>query len=389
MKKWKKRLALAMIVILLLPLLSTARAAEDIYLTSVNDKLLELTADTMPTWSGGTLYVPYTVFDGNYTGVDFGISSSYSRNEGTATLYTLQQMIVFDLNRGTCYDPISEQSLSGRAILRNGKPYVPVAVVCSFFGLTYSVIDIEEGHIVRIKSDAVALSDYRFVDAAQNSIRNRLRDYYQANQSQPTPGVLPPAYDPEEPTQDVTIPDDPQDTDVIPTYLAFPCEDTQGLSEILDALDSRSQRAVFFFSAQGLERQDDLLYRILGSGHSIGLMAQGRSVSATRRLLEQANQTLAEVGYTRTSIALVPENQRKDLEKEGWICWNETASAVPDQGVSTSTYTSRVLNRISGSHARVYLTLDAGSETARVLPTLLRRLADEGYGVSVPLETRL
>ena len=40
-------------------------------------------------------------------------------------------------------------------------------------------------------------------------------------------------------------------------------------------------------------------------------------------------------------------------------------------------------------HARVYLTLDGSSETARVLPTLLRRLSAEGYGVSVPLETRL
>lgn len=45
---------------------------------------------------------------------------------------------------------------------------------------------------MRIKSSAVVLSDAWFVDAAQNSIRSRIRDYNQANQSQPTPGVLPP-----------------------------------------------------------------------------------------------------------------------------------------------------------------------------------------------------
>lgn len=388
MKRWKRIAALALVLTMLVTLLNTAQAAGNIYLTAVNENLLELTSDTMPTWSNGVLYVPYTVFDGSYTGINLGISSSYSRDEGTVTLYTLQQMVVFDLNRGTCYNPLTEQTLSGKAILRNGRPYVPVAAVCSFFGLSYSVIDIDEGYIVRIKGSSVVLTDYSFVDAAQNSIRNRIRDYNQANQSQPTPGVLPP-YNPEEPDTEITVPDDPADTDIIPTYLAFFCEDSQGLSEILDTLDSRNQRAIFFFDAQGLEREDDLIFRILGSGYSIGLIAQGRSVSATHRLLEEANQTLSQVAYTRTSVVLVPESQRDALEEEGWICWNETASAVPTQGVGTNTYANQVLKRISGNHARVYLTLDAGSETAQVLPTLLRRLSEEGYGVSVPLETRL
>lgn len=389
MKRWKRSAALVLVLTMLVTLLNTAQAAGNIYLTAVNENLLELTSDTMPTWSNGVLYVPYTVFDGSYTGINLGISSSYSRDEGTVTLYTLQQMVVFDLNRGTCYNPLTEQTLSGRAILRNGRPYVPVAAVCSYFGLSYSVIDIEEGYIVRIKSSGVVLSDYSFVDSAQNSIRNRIRDYNQANQSQPTPGVLPPTYNPEEPDTDITVPDDPVDADVIPTYLAFSCEDSQGLSEILDTLDSRNQRAIFFFDAQGLEREDDLIFRILGSGYSIGLIAQGRSTSATNRLLEEANQTLSQVAYTRTSVVLVPESQREELEAEGWICWNETASAVPTQGVGTNTYANQVLKRISGNHTRVYLTLDASSETARVLPTLLRRLSEEGYGVSVPLETRL
>ncbi|MDM8238928.1 hypothetical protein QUW63_07400 [Pseudoflavonifractor phocaeensis] len=389
MKRWKRSAALVLVLTMLVTLLNTAQAAGNIYLTAVNENLLELTSDTMPTWSNGVLYVPYTVFDGSYTGINLGISSSYSRDEGTVTLYTLQQMVVFDLNRGTCYNPLTEQTLSGRAILRNGRPYVPVASVCSFFGLSYSVIDIDEGYIVRIKGSGVVLSDYSFVDSAQNSIRNRIRDYNQANQSQPTPGVLPPTYNPEEPDTEITVPDDPVDTDIIPTYLAFSCEDSQGLSEILDTLDSRNQRAIFFFDAQGLERQDDLIFRILGSGYSIGLIAQGRSTSATNRLLEEANQTLSQVAYTRTSVVLVPESQREELEAEGWICWDETASAVPTQGVGTNTYANQVIKRISGNHTRVYLTLDASSETARVLPTLLRRLAEEGYGVSVPLETRL
>ena len=390
MKRWKKGAALTLVLALLVTLLSPVQAAGNVYLTAINENLLELTSDTMPTWSGGVLYVPYTVFDGGYTGISLGISSSYSRDGGTVTLYNLQQMMVFDLNRGTCYNPITEETLSGRAILRNGRPYVPLAAVCSFFGMTYSVIDISEGYMVRIKNSAVVLSDDSFVDAAQNSIRSRLRDYYQANQSQLAPGVLPPTSEStEEPEPDIVVPDDPVDTDVIPTYLAFRCDDTQGLGEILDALDGRNQRAIFFFDAQGLEREDDLLFRILGSGYSVGLLATGSSLSATRRQLEEESQILAQTAYAQTSVAMVPESQKTQLEAEGWICWDETASAVPTQGVGASTYANRVIRRISGSHARVYLTLDGSSETARVLPTLLSKLSSEGYGVSVPLETRL
>lgn len=388
-KHWKRGAGLVLAVVMLVTVLHTARAAGSIYLTAVNENLLELTSDTMPTWSGGVLYVPYTVFDASYTGISLGISSSYSRDSGTVTLYNLQQMLVFDLNRGTCYNPLTEDVLSSRAILRNGRPYVPVDTVCSFFGLTYSIIDIDEGYIVRVKSSAVVLSDARYVDAAQNSIRSRLRDYYQANQGQLTPGVLPPSYQPDDPDPEVPATEDPENTDVTPIYLGFQCKDTQGLKEILDALEAENQRAVFFFSAQELEREDDLLYRILGSGHSVGLTAQGRTASATGQMLDQANQILAQVGYTRTSIALVPEGQREELEESGWVCWSETAAVTPKEGVSSGTFASQVLSRIRGSYARVYLTLDSSGETARVLPTLLRRLPAEGYGVSVPLENRL
>ena len=94
MKKWKKRTALALVLTLLVALLNTAQAAGNIYLTAVNESVLELTSDTMPTWSGGVLYVPYTVFDSSYTGINLGISSSYSRDGGTVTLYNLQQMMI-------------------------------------------------------------------------------------------------------------------------------------------------------------------------------------------------------------------------------------------------------------------------------------------------------
>ena len=57
MKRWEKSVGLAVVLTLLIALLNTAQAAGNIYLTAVNENLLELTSDTMPTWSGGVLYV--------------------------------------------------------------------------------------------------------------------------------------------------------------------------------------------------------------------------------------------------------------------------------------------------------------------------------------------
>ena len=128
---------------------------------------------------------------------------------------------------------------------------------------------------------------------------------------------------------------------------------------------------------------------VLGSGHSVGLLAEGSTLAATRQLLEEGGRTLERVGYTRTTLALVPESQRSALEAEGWVCWDETVSAIPEAGTGASSHANAVIRAIPSRSQRAYITLDAGSESARVLPTLLTRLEARSYAVSVPLETRL
>ena len=159
---------------------------------------------------------------------------------------------------------------------------------------------------------------------------------------------------------------------------------------MLDALEARNKAGVFFFPADALEREDDLLYRILGSGHSVGLLAEGETAAATRRLLEEGRRTLERVGYVRTTLALVPDSQRSTLQEEGWVCWNETADAVPaGSQISASTHANAVIRKIGSRLSSAYLTLDTGTDSARILPTLLQRLGSRSYPVSVPLETRL
>lgn len=292
-KLLRRLLALICALALCLGLSGPVSAAGDVYFSVVNDSMITLSDSTMPVWSGGVLYVPHSVFDGtNSTGIGFGLNFSYNRDTGIASLFTTQQILTFDLNRGISYDYISGTPLKGRAILRNGRPYLPVGQVCSFFGLSYSVIAIPEGHIVRVKNSAVSLSDAAFVDAASNLISRYLREYSQSQQSPPTPGIRPPTSS----GTDAPLQEEPEDTGNTLVYLGFRCDDTQGLAQVLDALDANNKTGVFFFPADGLEREDDLLYRILGSGHSVGLLAEGETAAATRRLLEKGSQTLERIG---------------------------------------------------------------------------------------------
>ena len=386
--------ALVCLLALTLGLSGPAQAAGDLFFSACNDSVVDLDDSTMPTWSGGVLYAPSSLFDGsNNTRISFDISFSYNRSSGQATLFNTRQFLTFDLNYNVAYNALTGETLNGRAILRNGRVYVPVALVCSFFGLNYSVTSFDRGTMLRIKDSSVAINDDAdFIDAAGNLITRLIREYNQSNQSSPTPGVLPPTTGDSSDTETPELPiqDEPDDnSDTTPVYLAFRCDSDQGLSDILDTLDSNNRAAVFFFPADGLERQDDLLYRILGSGHSVGLLAEGSSLSATRQLLEEGNQILEQIGYTRTTIALVPERQRDALEEEGWVCWNETVSAIPEEGTGASSHSNSVIRQIPSQSQRAYLTLDAGSESARVLPTLLQRLSARSYTVSIPLETRL
>ena len=362
-------------------LLPMPASAANVYVTSINDNVAPLTADTMPVYSGGVMYVPYTVIDGAYSGIDLGIYASYSRSGNTVTLFNLRQMLVFDLSAGTCRNDMTGEYYSARAIVRNNRPYVPVETVCSFFGLTYTLNRLSyvtDGYLVRIASSAAALDDETFIDAARTLISTRVREYNQSIAPDPDITLTP------EP--DTGEDDSPS---AVRTYLAFRCEDSAGVAGILDTLDDFGLNALFLFTPQALEGEDDLLRRALGSGHSVGVLAQGADLQETLSLLSGGSQILTRKLHLRPTVALVPEGQQEGAEEEGWVCWDETLALAPTATVGASTFAANTLLRLSGRTRAVYLTLEGGENAARVLPALLRQLAYDNFVVSTPMETRL
>lgn len=381
MRKKRPVLPLVLAVILAVGMFQPMpAAAANLYFTGINDSVAPLTSSSMPYWSGGTLYVPYTVFDANQNGVgvSLGLYTSYNHRSHIVTIFNLKQMLVFDLERGTCRDDMTGAAYDARAVMRYGKPYVPLYVVCSVFGLEYSYNQlsyISQGYLVRIKSADAVLDDGLFIDRARELINNRLRDYTQSLSPAETTPTVP------------VSPSGPPEVDGsnVATYLAFRCESADGLPAILNTLDGTGQYALFFLAPQVIEEEGGLVRRILGTGHSVGILAREGEEEAISR----GRLALEELAHTRTTLAYVPDGARAGLEEQGWVCWKETLYLEPGDSVGGTAFAGTVLNRLGTRRRTVYLTLEGSGNTARVLPALLRQLSSNHYTVAVPVETRL
>ena len=247
--------------------------AEGVCFTAVNERVLQLSADTMPIWSNDVLYAPYTTFDGNVNGVAWGIQCSYNKNSGILTVYDMDKrsFLEFDLREGTCIDSVTGAEYAQGAILRGGRPYLPVKTVCTHFGLRYTYREIEYGNILRLKSDDVVLSDKNFLDAAVNVLELRLKEYNQSQNPAPTEPAPPAPVTPQKPV----VPEQPpQEIPTVDTYLAVRCEDADFLSAVLAVLGDREEKCMFFLAPELIETRADLVIWILGAGHSVGLLAQ-------------------------------------------------------------------------------------------------------------------
>ena len=85
-----------------------------------------------------------------------------------------------------------------RAIIRNGKVYLPAASVCKYFGLgTYYVQNDDTlGYpLFRIKNENEGLDDKTFVSSARAVLLDRLKTFYNSQVSQSA-----------EPSQDLPVP---------------------------------------------------------------------------------------------------------------------------------------------------------------------------------------
>lgn len=369
----KKRIpALLCALVLLLGGLLPAWASQSnttVYLLAANDKFYD---GYPPVAVNGTIYVPYTIFDKDATGVDLGVYYGLKQEQGTIlSLYSINGNLTFRVIMGLCEDG-QGNPMNFRALPRNNIPYVPAAAVCEFFGLQYSFLPTtDRGTLIRITSSPDTLSDALFLASARSSMLERYNNILQAREpapsATPTPGATP------APSPLPTPPADKPDRSNIRVYLAVNASDSDS---DLSALFPSGVRVLFLFTPDSLADRAEQVRAAVAAGHSIGLIVDGDAEQA-RAQLRRGNELLGHIARVSTHIAAASGDLADQLAQEGWQIWRGYSPGSSASAVQAYLATRRDVTRLE---------LPSGpTALSRVLTTLRQ----EGYTLRQPVETDL
>lgn len=394
MKRWKRMLACLCAAVLLVTLLAGNQALADspeIYIMAENDQILvDLPLEAMPVWIGGVMYVPYHAFDWTYTGVNLGVSYGQDRT-GTDykfTLYSLSGTLVFDINAGTCVEQSTGEDMGMKAVLRNGRVFVPLAGVCRYFGLNYSYTPTNYGTLIRITNGQEWLTTSQFVESSVNQMRVRYNEYLKAMGATSSP--KPTSSSGGGTTATPSASPSPGETDQrqLTVALAFQCTGT-GAEQLLDALDEAGVRALLFFRPEALSENERAVRRAVGSGHTVGLSVPAGTGKQALEALEEGSRWLEENLRLRTHLALLEgpgEGVTQTVERKGWACWSGGMDAR-DDGRSQSAQRSALLGALENERGTVRVLMDDSVNGVGVLERALPRMEQEGYRFRLLVET--
>lgn len=361
-------LALALVLTIGTPFLAVqSEAAESVYFTAVNDTLCPLNDETMPFWSGGNLYVTSTVL----SSYDLGISYARDTSAQTAFLYNSRKILEFDLENGGANNKLGTY-YSASAVSRRGYIYFPLAFVSSYFGLSYSVTDTAWAPLIRVRSDSAVLSDNQFIDAASSMLSSRYNAYEQSKK----PSTLP---NTDKGTENNTSQNQPTEEEesgsktTARVLLAVRAGSDETMAAMLNTLDRYGYKATFFFEPGTLEGRDDLLRRIVSSGHRLGLIQTGSTEE-----LQSANEQLRL--RTGTVTRMVLSSQKETAQNAGYMVYSPTVSAE-NLGSTASGRAARVMDRIEKSTGSVKLLLGGDDTSASALNTICTKLYSGKYTV--------
>lgn len=381
----RRVLALLLCAALLAVPLGSARAETRLTFLSVNDLIPPELINTAVSW-GGRIYVPWQVF-ANY---GLGIGYNFYGAAQTAYLYSYDLQLFFELNTGRCFDG-EDNSYSIPAIYSGGAVYLPLRMVCSFFGLRLSTIGGSEyGDILRVSGDAV-LSDEELLRAAQNFMR---RYYLLYNAPEPTPSPAPTAVPTGSPVPSASPTPGLQPSPAVPTPSPTPPPESHagdrltlsftGLPDaaMLDALAAAGLQSCFFLTAAEVRRDPELLRRMAGEGHSIGVLCTGDPAADWA----EAAPLLFEVTRTLTLLLAAGTDAAEAAafaEAEGLVlCPADRATAVDTAGAEWL-----ALSWLEAPGHALRLRLDCASLDGPALARVLQRVRELNYTVLRPRET--
>ncbi len=344
-------LVLCLLAALLLP---SAQADGPVYFTAIDEQVLPLSDETMPYFFNSRIYLPYTAFTDN------GIGIQALRSDTRLLLYrSVTKSLTFNTEDNTVFDQDGKQYFISARIV-NGTIYVPAETVTSFFGLGLSYIDASPAPVVRLTTASATFNDRTFVSIR----RDQMQLYYDTYM-----GVVGPSPSPSSPSEKPTY-------EAVRIQVGFFDLDAGRIEALLEILDASRYKFCFFADVAEITENPDLIRRIAGSGHSLGihLMEGGYDEYAT------ASALLFEAAKIKTLLVTasedVSEAAKQMAQDNDLIYWLPTINYGTNAAM-TSTGVSAKLSTTAGVREKVLL--PCADNTADILQPFLVYMFENQY----------
>ena len=367
MTRGKRLLSLLLSVLMLCTLLPPrASAAPTLYFTAVNDRMCDLSDETMPFWQNGLLYVAGATVAGPD---DLGIRYSYNQEKSVAILYKGQRVLYCDLTAGTMENNRTGEQYAGSPIVRSGMVFFPITALAKMFDLKYSSTKIAYGYLLRIRDDNAVLSDEYFIDAATDPIQKRYAQYERAHaaaeQENETPAQV----------------ETPVRRDDLTVYLLLPAANGSMLTQLLSTLENYQSHATLLLTPELLESVGDGVRRAAATGNAVALCISAGTADEALAQIERGNDALWRAASLRTRLVYL-ESADKTLRAAvvgaGYCPLTVNRSVFTSSGSYWADTALKWAER-SGS-VRLYLGAESGVSSA--LGTALSRLRAENCTIA-------
>lgn len=367
MTRGKRLLSLLLSVLMLCTLLPPrASAAPTLYFTAVNDRMCDLSDETMPFWQNGLLYVAGATVDGPD---DLGIRYSYNQEKSVAILYKGQRVLYCDLTAGTMENNRTGEQYAGSPIVRSGMVFFPITALAKMFDLKYSSTKIAYGYLLRIRDDNAVLSDEYFIDAATDPIQKRYAQYERAHaaaeQENETPAQV----------------ETPVRRDDLTVYLLLPAANGSMLTQLLSTLENYQSHATLLLTPELLESAGDGVRRAAATGNAVALRIDAATAAEALAQIERGNDALWHAASLRTRLVYL-ESADKTLRAAVVGAGYCPITINTSDFTRSGTHWADTALKWAGRSTSVRLYLGAESSVSSALGTALSRLRAENCTIA-------
>ena len=367
MTRRKRLLSLLLSVLMLCTLLPPrASAAPTLYFTAVNDRMCDLSDETMPFWQNGLLYVAGATVDGPD---DLGIRYSYNQEKSVAILYKGQRVLYCDLTAGTMENNRTGEQYAGSPIVRSGMVFFPITALAKMFDLKYSSTKIAYGYLLRIRDDNAVLSDEYFIDAATDPIQKRYAQYERAHaaaeQENETPAQV----------------ETPVRRDDLTAYLLLPAANGFMLTQLLSTLENYQSHATLLLTPELPESAGDGVRRAAATGNAVALRIDAATAAEALAQIERGNDALWRAASLRTRLVYL-ESADKTLRAAVVGAGYCPITINTSDFTRSGTHWADTALKWAGRSTSVRLYLGAESGVSSALGTALGRLRAENCTIA-------